>query len=378
MIVKKTLTKRSVVGKISKKTPIVKKIVGKRSIGKMSFVKKPLVKMSIAKKAIKMPASKVTMAKKATPKKTFKISLAFQKFKKTLEAEIRYFWQINSSIIYTERWWNSIEESNWPIRLSEYPGDKKNPFNSIDMPVSEYLKLNNQVANITIENSIVSFITTFEVYLLDITRRMLFLDPEIIGDSTMPFEAKEIAFGLTKHDALEWFSNCVASKYMRNKTHLKMLKRMETLAKMNLFKTYKTIVDEWDKWTYVRNAIVHCGREVTDDLVRIWSDRFPVINSKLNLTDRDVVRVHYLALEIAKKIDTRVIENNIKDEDGFLLIKELFVRFGDDNPSEVSQKIYKILNQKLNKNVVSQQIASQKKSNSKISGWFFSKYNFEE
>ena len=88
--------------------------------------------------------------------------------------------------------------------------------------------------------------------------------------------------------------------------------------------------------------------------------------------------MHYLALEIAKKIDTRVIENNIKDEDGFLLIKELFVRFGDDNPSEVSQKIYKILNQKLNKNVVSQQIASQKKSNSKISGWFFSKYNFEE
>ena len=311
-------------------------------------------------------------------KKSNNTSLAFQKFKKTIESEIRYYWQVTTSIIYTERWWSNIKIEDWPVRLSEYANDKVNPFNSIDIPVNEYLRYNNQIKNVTVENSIVSFITSFEVYLLDVTRRIIFLNPEIIDDSSMPFEAKDIACGLTKHNAREWFSNRVASNYMRNKTHLKMLKWMESLAKIDLFKTHKSIVEEWNKWTYVRNAIVHSGREVTEDLAKIWPEKFSTVNANLNLTDKDVVRVHYLAIEIAKKIDSRIIETTIKDEDGFLLIKELFVRFGYENVSEISQKIYKILNHKLGKMVVEQQLAKQKKNNSEIEGWFFSHYNFEE
>lgn len=311
-------------------------------------------------------------------KKTQKVSLAFQKFKKTLEIEIRYFWQITTSIIYTDRWWSNVGAENWPERLSEYPNDKKNPFNSIDIPVSDYLECNQNMENITIENSIVSFITTLEVYLFDITKRIIYLNPEIIDDSSMPFEAKDIASNLKYDNGREWFSNTVASKYMRNKTHLKMFKRMESLAKMNLFKTHSEIVEEWNKWTYVRNAIIHNGREATEDLVKIWPERFPNTNAKLNLTARDVVRVHYLALEIAKLIDVRIVETVINDEDGFLLIRELFVRFGYEDNGEVSQMIYHILNHKLSKTKVNQQIAFQKKTNANISGWVFSHYNFEE
>lgn len=304
-------------------------------------------------------------------------SLAFQKFKKSLETEIRFFWQLVTSSIYTDRWWMTFNEPDKLKRLSEFPGDKKNPFNSVDIPVKEYLDYNRHIPVISRENSIVSFVTTFEVYLLDITKRIIFLNPEIVNDSEMPFQANDIAKALNNGNMQEWFAESVANKYMRNKTHFKMLKRIENIAKIDIFNTHKIIAQEWDKWTYVRNAIIHSGRETTIELSLKWPDKFPNPQSDLRLTDKDVVRVHFLALEIASLIDRRVVDTLILDSDGLLLARELFVRFGISDPCELSRMVYSSLNHKLGKSKMEQQLAFQKKTNDAIEGWTFSNYNFE-
>lgn len=50
-------------------------------------------------------------------------SLAYQKFSKTIEAEIRNFYHISTSLIYATRWWNSIADTEQPNRITGYPGD---------------------------------------------------------------------------------------------------------------------------------------------------------------------------------------------------------------------------------------------------------------
>jgi len=62
-------------------------------------------------------------------------SIAFIKFKKSLENEIRAFWHILVSMEYSSRWLGALAAA--PIRLSEFPGDNHPPFTSIDIPPAE-------------------------------------------------------------------------------------------------------------------------------------------------------------------------------------------------------------------------------------------------
>ncbi|MCB0755407.1 MAG: hypothetical protein H6603_06625 [Flavobacteriales bacterium] len=294
-----------------------------------------------------------------------------------MESEIRNHWLITTSLVYTKRWWDTIQEVDLPKRITEYPGDKRNPFNSIDLPPKEYLENIRHTEVYTIENSIVNFITSFEVYLFQLTNRIIYLKPELIDASEMPFEANEIAKAINKSNFREWFSEKVTNKYIKNKTHLKMIKRLENVIKYELYNPNKDLIEEWNKWTYVRNAIVHNGRQVSQDLSSIWSSKFPSKSVDLNLLERDLVRVHYLAMEIAKRIDTIVVTRIIQDADANLLVRELFVRFGIDNSKELAKRVFSTLNHKLKTPMVDKCLGLQRRTNGDIEGWHFTKYNLE-
>lgn len=305
-------------------------------------------------------------------------SLSLQKFYKTIEAEIRNYWQINTALIYSERWWSTIEEKKLPKRLTQYQGDDKRPFRSIDISPNEYLGNIPSVIQITRENSIIGFITSFEVYLYDIVKRIIYLDPTIIEESSMPFEAKDISNILGKKDFKEWFSAKVADKYMRNKTHLKMILKIQGLIKHHLKNSKNDLIEEWNKWTYLRNAIVHNGREVSEDLFNIWPAKFSRTCDSLKLTDADLIRVHYLAIELAKFIDSIIVTKFIGDEDAVLLVREIFIRYGTADPKILKKQINSILNHKLKSPLVDKALAYQRRTGLEPRGYVFSHYNFIE
>jgi hypothetical protein len=309
---------------------------------------------------------------------TFGKSLAFQHFQKSIEAEIRNYWQINTSLIYASRWWNNIPSTEWPARISLYPGDTKNPFNSIDLPPQTYLDNQAHVISLTRENAILNFITAFEVYLYNIVKRIIFLDPSVINDSEMPFEAKDIALALNTTNFRDWFAEKVTQQYIKNKTHLKSIIRIQKLVKYEIVNPNKTLVENWNKWTYVRNAIVHNGREVSEDLKNVWSDRYTHIGSSLNLEDGDIIKVQYTAMELAKIIDELVMNKFIQYSDAELLTRELFIRDGIDDSKILAVKIFKILGCKFGKPLAEKSIAFQKRTSSRILGWRFTHYNFIE
>lgn len=311
-------------------------------------------------------------------KKNYGKSLALQHFYKSIEAEIRNYWQINTSLIYSERWWNGIEQTEIPSRITLYPGDNKTPFTSIDLPPQKYLENHKSVLQLTRENSVVNFITVFEVYLYNIIKRMIFLRPTLVGQSEMPFEAKEIADEMENNNVREWFAEKVTQKYIRNKSHLMMFKRLEQILKYQINDPSDGLVEDWNKWTYVRNAIIHNGRETSEDLARVWESRFTSFGTPLNLTDADVVKVPYLAIELAKKIDKIILEKVIQNEDAGLLVRELFVRNGIEEPQELAISVWNILNSRLGKPLVQKYLAYQRRTGQKIDGWRFTHYNFME
>ena len=303
-------------------------------------------------------------------------SLACQKFTKTLEGQIRNFWQIQTSSIYAERWWKNIEPENLPQTIAKYPEDSGRPFSSIDISPQDYIKNFENVHELNIENTFVNFITAFEVYLFDIIKRIFYMHPELVENSAMPMEAGIIGIELSKGDIRDWFSQKLADKYLRNLTHLKMLKKIQGIVKCDFQKTHNSKVEEWNKWTYVRNAIIHNGREVSEDLNRVWPERFPSIGETLNLTDKDIILVHSLAIELVKIIDKNALKFYIKTDDASLLIREFFVQFGKDDRAELSQMMVKILNIKMKPQEIEAALGFQRRTSAKINGWKFSKYNF--
>ncbi|KMQ64754.1 hypothetical protein ACM46_10995 [Chryseobacterium angstadtii] len=306
----------------------------------------------------------------------FGTSLALQKFKKTIEFHIRNYWQTQTSLIYSERWLETLTDGKLPKTLAAYPGDNKRPFKSIDISPEKFIANFKNLENAVKENSIINIITAFEVYLFDIVKRIFFLFPELLEESTMPFEANEISKAILHSNMRDWFSQRVTDKYLRNSTHLKMLHKIQSLAKCDLKVAHKDKIEEWNKWTYVRNAIVHNGREVSEDLCRVWPEKYSTTGEQLSFTDKDFIVVHGLALALAKIIDERVMVNHIKISDAQLLVREFFVKNGIDDPKELSVLLHQILKIKAKTQEIDSALGFQRRTNSAVEGWRFSHYNF--
>lgn len=274
-------------------------------------------------------------AVKKTPvikKKKIGKSIVFVKFKASLEVEIRLFWHILASQEYSQRWLLNLTPA--PVRLSNFPGDDKNPFKSIDLTPSDFLSHASVVRASVRENALVSFITAFEFYLFETLQRLIYIDPELINDSALSIEAKELS-SVDPAQFRQWLATKVADKYLRNKTHSEMIVKIDKFAKAGISNSLQLEISEWNKWSLVRNAIVHTSRFVTSDLMRAWPERFRSVGESLNLTDKEVARVHHLALTISSAIDKRAVESIVKKNDARLLAREIFVQQGKDDPRQI-------------------------------------------
>lgn len=297
-------------------------------------------------------------------------SLAYLQFQARLTSEIGNFWYLNNSTIYAKRWIESIPSKDLPITLGRFSGDERNPFTSLDISPSAFIDRQADVVSSLKENTIVTFVTAFEVYLLNAVERTVFLNPGCMKDSDLSFTASDLSGFISNGEPKVAFARGVADKYMRNKSHAKMIKRFAKIIKSGVETTLKTDIEEWANWSLVRNSIVHAGRGVSQDLYDAWRLRFGSVGSSLEIRDREVVRVHYLALKIARELDTRLVETTIKFNDAELFARELFVLFGISDPGQLSLKVSQILGGRFKKSQAEKAIALQRRGE-KITGFRF-------
>jgi len=285
-------------------------------------------------------------------------SIAYLKFRTLLEEEIRTFWHLRTSLEYSQRWLNEIKT---PIAsLSKYPGDNVKPFTYIDISPQEYKNNQPQVESRIRENALVSFVTAFECYLLELLQRVLYIDPSLLGDSDMQIAAKEIALALPEGELSRWLAVKVADKYLRNKSHAEMIKRLDTFCKAGVSSSMKAEIEEWSRWSLVRNSIVHTMRQVTPELSKSWVTRFPTPGAVIALTDLELIRVQSLALKLAEAIDKGSISHVIKNSDELLIAREIFIHHGIDEPNELKNRLRKIMMAKVTREMLQKMLSDQK------------------
>lgn len=309
-------------------------------------------------------APKTSAKPKALKPKKFGKSLTFVNFKISLQNEIRLFWHTLASQEFSRRWLLAIPTP--PAQLSKYPGDNCNPFKSIDLSVPDFLSHTAAASAAIRENSVVSFITAFEFYLFEMLERLIYIEPSLIDDSSMPIEAKELI--TIKGDNLrQWLATKIADKYLRNKSHAEMILKIDKFTKAGVSSSLKNEITEWHKWSLVRNAVVHTSRFATLDLTQAWPDRFKTVGEPLNLTDKDVARVHHLALTISVAIDKRAVETIVKKMDARLLVRELFVQNGQQDPRRIRLLLNHILQTPIPVVEIEKILADQRKGKSEDS-----------
>ena len=209
-------------------------------------------------------------------------SLAFYKFEKTIEEELRTYWAIMSMAHFSTTYLN--EQPN--EKFIDDIGGKHPPFSYISIPKAQFLKEQETYkANIR-ENTFVNIITAFEVYFNDIYTRMIYLKPSITENSGISLTAQQIAPHFVNNIRL-WFAKEITKQKIRNKKHNEMIQIIAQGALCDT-KSIKNLIDQWMKFTYIRNSIVHVGRRVSEDLHKIWADRF-ACGQRLNIQDNDIM-----------------------------------------------------------------------------------------
>lgn len=262
-------------------------------------------------------------------------SIAFLKFKSTIELEIRAFWHTLAALELSER---TVRSYTKPL-LTDEPGNDSYPFKAISITPKAYIDEGESVAGFVRENSLVSFITTFEAYLFEIMERMIYLDLDAISDSEMNMSAKDIISAAKSHDSKQWLASKMAEKYLRNKTHQEMIKKIDKISKSRTFLSRTADIGEWHRWTLVRNSVVHTTRQITRELSEDWASKFPTPGQSFNLTNQDVSRVFSLAIDLAGTIDKAAVTQVIKKADALALAREIYIHFGISKPAELRNKL---------------------------------------
>lgn len=285
-------------------------------------------------------------------------SIAYLKFRSLIEQEIRTFWHVMSALEYAERWLGDKA----PTKLAAFPGDDKYPFRAIDITPAAYMAEQDAVRSHIRENALVSFITTFECYLSEILERLIYLEPSLVGDSDLQIAAKELAEVVPTGDTRRWLAAKVADKYLRNKTHREMITRLDKFCKAGVSSSLSSEIEEWSRWSLVRNSIVHTSRQPTPELVAQWASRFPSTGSPLAIDNKELARIHHLAMRIAERIDARAVSVVIKKRDALLLAREIFVQQGISDPGKLRAALDTVLKVKLTRQDMEKLLGEQRRN----------------
>lgn len=293
-------------------------------------------------------------------------SIAFMQFKRRLTAEIRSYWYCRTSFEYAERWWNEENRKSEHDLITQYPGDKNQLFSSIDISPEDYISTKEDVLWSVRGNSITNIVTAFETYLYYQTKRAIYIDPSLIDGSGVEFTAGEIATSFSHHDQQDWLAEQVVSKYIRNNSHSKMIKKIDRLIQGGFSNGEKDLIERWTRKVTLRNALIHNAKLVNRELTEEWPDRFSEIGKPIQLDDGDIIRTQYVAYELAQKIDAQFQRAVVKNNDARLLARVAFLHKRDFTHGEIADVVFKILNYRFTKDQAESAVAYQTKSRARI------------
>ncbi len=293
-------------------------------------------------------------------------TINFVVFKRRLTAEVRNYWYVRSAFEYSERWWNEDGRLDANQYITSLDGDNVPPFSGIDIEPRKYLSAKPDVLWSVRGNAITNIVTAFETYLYYLLKRAIFLKPSLIEDSGVEFSAGELASSYDTPDPREWLAEAVVAKYIRNNSHRKILKKIDKLIKGGFTNGEADLIDRWCRKVTLRNALIHNAKLVNKELVEEWPKKFSTIGQPIALDDGDVVRSHFVAYELAGKIDKQFQRAVIDEQDARTLARVLYLLDRTRSTGAVAASVFQIINYPFSKDMAESAVSYQKKSRAYI------------
>jgi hypothetical protein len=289
------------------------------------------------------------------------ISLSLLAFRHRIKKSSDAAWHALCCQEYAERWWATIPEAQLPSNISQFPGDRRTPFGAMKISPAQLNDASKKFQSVHIENAIISMAGAFEAYMADLIGRCLIVKPGLLADSDMTFKASELVQPEAISSPVVWLSNEYVQRAVRNKSHSKLIQRFGNMAKRDVAKANASDYEAWNKFVFLRNALVHAAGLVTEDLSKSWSGRFPSPLSPIVVKASDIIAAHRAAYGLADTIDAFALETIIQKADAELLAREIFVVKGETDAAVISRSITHILGEKFSKNQVEAALARQRR-----------------
>lgn len=250
-------------------------------------------------------------------------SLAFREFELRHRGEVDVYWRLAASATYAERWWASVPSAERPSRISDAAATDS-PEARVRLSPEDFVANQFHVLLWARAYTLVAMITSFESYLRRALERALIVRPALLSEFEMQLTARDLAGPAEDGGLRQWIARRVADKLIRDKTHPEAYRRLDEVFKCGVSKAMAAKVEEWQRFTLLRNAIVHESRTVTSELVRAWPERYPLPGTLVVVDDRDLVRVHDLGFELAEALDRRYTTEVIGEADAAELVCQMY------------------------------------------------------
>ena len=289
-------------------------------------------------------------------------SLSFISFKNNQTTETRNYWYCRTAFEYAERWWCVENKKDQYDRITDYGSDKSYVFNSIDISPTEYLNIKDAALWSIRCNTIINAVTSFEIYLYHQLKRAIYIKPQLIEKSGIEFSAGELSDAFCSGDQKEWIADEIVKKYIRNKSHSQMIKRIDNMILGGISTGQAELIERWHKKVTLRNALVHNARLINKELSSAWPDKFPNVGEAITLDDGNVIRTYSVAWELATRIDEQFNRTVILNNDARLLAMVIYLLHRDMSMGEIANSVYRILGYPFNKNEAESAVAYQKRT----------------
>lgn len=262
-------------------------------------------------------------------------SLAFREFEVRHRGEADVYWRLAASAAFAERWWASIPVQERPSFISDAALDPASAEARVRLSPDDFLANQFHVLLWARAFTLVAIVTSFESYLRRALERAIVVKPALLEHFEMQLAAKDLAGPAEDGSLRQWLARRVADKFIRDKTHPEAYRRLDEIFKCGVSKKLAAKVEEWQRLTLLRNAIVHESRGATPELVRAWPDRFPRVGAVVVLDGPDIDRAHDLGFELAEALDHRYATELIGEADAADLVFQLYRKMGVTDPVQV-------------------------------------------
>lgn len=132
----------------------------------------------------------------------------------------------------------------------------------------------------------------------------------------------------------------LVERKLRNEKTTKMLEKVGSTLKNGTFTTKVDLMDKIEKYSLLRNCIIHNQSRVTKDLFDKYGNLFGEINKPVAVGHKECVELSQSIIKLFTEFDKSYCKNIIKECDAVAFVSELFIKFG----YEEIKKIKPLLN----------------------------------